>query len=137
MQAKLAALNVQIADNASQVLYIKEQAKKAQDVIKLGCVNDKLVQVKAQQNIAERVTDELQIALTSDKPGRFTLYSDLSATAESVRQLREEAASCIGEPELYKQESGGTFDHPPFPDDPLQSVFTQPIEAPAYCSPFT
>jgi hypothetical protein len=93
--------------------------------------------VKAQQNIAERVTDELQIALTSDKPGRFTLYSDLSATAESVRQLREEAASCIGEPELYKQESGGTFDHPPFPDDPLQSVFTQPIEAPAYCSPFT
>jgi hypothetical protein len=97
------------------------------------------VQLKAQMNIADGQNDQLQASLANGSDDRQTLFTQLSATGEAVKRLREDAAACIGEPELYKQEAGLSFTHPDLPDDP-----TNPPEAnggempepPGYASPF-
>jgi len=136
MTLKAAGLQSQIQDDNRHVLYLKEQAKKAKDVIKLSCVNDKIVQLKAQMNIADQTNDQLQVALQKNSDDRSSLFTQLQTSADTVKRLREDAAACLGAPELYKQEAGTTFTGPLVPDDPTHSVFEVYTEPPAYASPY-
>jgi len=136
MTLKAAGLQSQIADDNRHVLYLKEQAKKAKDVIKLSCVNDKIVQLKAQMNIADQTNDQLQVALQKNSDDRSGLFTQLQSSADTVKRLREEAAACLGAPELYKQEAGTTYTGPVVPDDPTHSVFEVYTEPPGYASPY-
>src|SRR5262245_29532380 len=47
MQNKSAAMMAQMPEDYRHVLHLKEVAKKGKDVVKLTCVNDKLIQLKA------------------------------------------------------------------------------------------
>ena len=116
MATKAAAIRTQIADDNQKVLGLKEQARKLKDVIKLNCVNDKQIQVKAEMNIADSANDQLE----GNDAARQAAFSQLAETGDAIRRLREEAAACIGEPELFKQEQGGTVDSPDIIDDPTQ-----------------
>jgi hypothetical protein len=137
MNVAAASLEARLEDDTQQVLHLQEVAKKAKDVIKLNCVNDRLVQIKAQRNIADETRNQLTAALSKNSDDRQGLYVQLSGVAEQVKDLREQAKACIGEPELYKQESGVTVDHPPFPDDPtVTSPTIEGVEAPGYASPY-
>ncbi len=140
MISRAADIKTKIQADYQHMLYIKEQAKKAKDVIKLSCVNDKLVQVKARMNIADETNDQLQVALAHNSDDRVGLFSTLSETGNAVHLLREEAAACIGEPELYKQEAAASFTQPEVPDDPTnppESSGAPPeLEPPAYASPY-
>ena len=119
MATKAANIRTQIALDNQKVLSLKEQAKKLKDVIKLNCVNDKQVQVKAEMNIADSASDALQGALAKGGGGDSqAAFQQLSSAANSVHGLSETAAACIGTPELFKQESGGTVDAPTIVDDP-------------------
>jgi hypothetical protein len=136
MTLKAAGLQSQIQDDNRHVLYLKEQARKAKDVIKLSCVNDKIVQLKAQMNIADTTNDQLQVALSKNSDDRVSLFTQLQGSADAVKRLREEAAACLGAPELYKQEAGTTYTHPPIVDDPTQTILGTAIEPPGYASPY-
>jgi azurin len=116
MATKAAAIRAQIAEDNQKVLALKEQARKLKDVIKLNCVNDKQIQVKAEMNIADAASDQLQ----GNDDARQAAFTQLAGTGDAIRRLREEAAACIGEPELFKQEQGGTVDSPEIVDDPTQ-----------------
>jgi hypothetical protein len=116
MATKAAAMRAQISEDNQKVLALKEQARKLKDVIKLNCVNDKQIQVKAEMNIADAANDRLQ----GNDDARQAAFTQLSTTADAIRRLREEAAACIGEPELFKQEQGGTAESPEIVDDPTQ-----------------
>jgi hypothetical protein len=82
---------------------------------------------------------QLQVALSRNSDSRQQLYSDLQGIGANVKNLREQAAACIGEPELFKQESGVEVHHPDLPDDPTveppHGDFTN-VEPPGYASPF-
>jgi hypothetical protein len=57
------------ADNETayrHVVAVKEKAAKQKDVIKLTCVNDRLVQLKAQMNIADQARASLMASLDKD-----------------------------------------------------------------------
>jgi len=136
MKVKSEAIRTQITDDIRYVLHLKEVAKKKKDVIKLTCVNDRLVQLKAQQNIADGVGGELQGALERNSDERFNLYVQLDSTASEIKTLREQAAACIGEPELFKQESGVIVEKPEITDDPTVDPFGPEVEPPGYASPF-
>jgi hypothetical protein len=140
MTKRAADIKTKIEADYQHVLYTREQAKKQKDVIKLSCVNDKLVQMKAQMNIADETNDQLQPALTSGSDDRNALFTTLSTTASDVHLLREQAAACIGEPELYKQEAGNAFSAPDVPDDPTNTPESNAgdngTEPPGYASPF-
>jgi len=137
---KSAGLRTQIQDDSHSLLQLKAHAVKLKDVIKVNCVNDKLVQAKAEMNIADMANDSLQSAIQKNNDDdRNSTFAQLQSAATSIKQLKEEAAACIGTPELLKQEAGVTVDHPLIPDDPQQ---TDPFggytvfEPPAYPSPF-
>ncbi|HEY5948114.1 MAG TPA: hypothetical protein VIV40_21610 [Kofleriaceae bacterium] len=124
-----------------ELLHLKEQAKKQKDVIKLNCINDKLVQLKAQITITEETNTQLQASLTSSNDDRYALFVKLSTDNASVTRIRDEGRACIGEPELYKQESGVDVTRPDIPDDPGTIDPYDPggvvvIEPPGYASPY-
>jgi hypothetical protein len=137
MQTKSAAIQAQLEEDSQHVLHLKEVAKKQKDVIKLNCVNDRIIQIKAQRNIADDANTQLQAALSKGSDDRAQLFDQLNSIGENVKHLREQANSCIGETELFKQESGVEVHHPEIPDDPTAGApFTFGVEAPGYASPY-
>jgi hypothetical protein len=139
MNVAAANLEVRIEEDGQQMLHLQEIAKKQKDVIKLNCVNDHLVQFKPKRNIADELHAQLNLALQNNSEDRNPLFGKFSATADSIKEIHEDAKTCIGAPELSKQETGLTVDHPPFPDDPTTVMPVQgnvTFEPPAFASPF-
>jgi hypothetical protein len=130
----------QIQADGRQMMHLKDAASRQKDVIKLTCLNDKLIQYKAQVNIWDSGKVTFQSASTNTGADRETAYASLMSTANAVRELRDQSNACVGEPELYKQEAGVEVNHPVFPDDPTADDPFDPtvtdIEPPAYASPY-
>ena len=141
MVERVAAFDVQISDDARKMRAFQDVARKEKDVVKLTCVNDRLVELKAQQNVYDQQNQQF---LASTSAGNVDsarpAYAELDATAEQIKRLRSATEACIGVPELYKQESDVQVTHPDFPDDPTTTDPFEPVfeavEPPGYASPF-
>jgi len=135
------AIAGQIKDDYQHVLRLQDIARKQKDVIKLNCVNDKLVQVKAQMNIAESGSVSLRSALDKGSDAQ-ALYDQVTASGTTIKELRESANSCIGETELSKKDSGIEVTRPDVPDDPGTIDPTRgpgdlgSFDPPGYASPY-
>jgi hypothetical protein len=141
MEAGSLKIEAQLQGDMRSAMHLKETARKQKDVIKLSCVNDRLVQIKAQSNIADMQNQELHVALDKGAPETSTLYDQLALTGEGVRRLREEASTCVGEPELTKLADGSEVSSPdivddPTSDNPFQNPVGVDIEPPGYASPY-
>jgi hypothetical protein len=132
LQLRVHQLHDQTRADARHIQHLQQIARKEKDIIKLNCVNDKLVQVKPQMNIADLAESELEGAQDASRMG---IFSTIAEASESVRRLREEADQCIGEPIVQGGESSNSFTGPQSPDDPTKG-FNTPIEPPSYASPF-
>jgi hypothetical protein len=117
MTTKSAAIHVEIGQDNQKVLALKEKARKLKDVIKLNCVNDKQIQVKAEMNIADSANEQLQGALGKGGADAQGPFAQLESAGNAIHGLTEAAAACIGE-DMFKQEVGGSVDAPPIVDDP-------------------
>jgi hypothetical protein len=133
LQARVHLLHDQTRTDARHVQYLQQIARKEKDVIKLNCVNDKLVQVKPQLNIFDAGESELEGSRDAD---RMTIFDGISQAVENIRRLREEADQCIGEPLQAGGESSNGFTGPQAPDDPTKGFGGGEIEPPVYASPF-
>lgn len=133
LQAKMEAV-------LQRVLSLREAARKQKDVLKLNCVNEKLLQVKQLLNIANEADTELATAISSnDEDERYHQFSRINISAEKVNSLRDEAEGCIGEEIIYVGPTKVVVDKPPFPDDPTgQDPFNLGLDfdRPGYASPF-
>lgn len=78
----------QMASDYQELERIKIKAKYAKDLIKLNCINDKLVQAKPQLNIADA-------ALRDVEAGHEASNIQLDTAANSVRSLLEQARQCV------------------------------------------
>ena len=140
MNLQAAHFSSESAEVYQSVLALKAIATKKKDVIKVNCVNDKLIQLKAQMNIEETSTQELQASLQKNSDDRVTIFSTLTSTHASITGLRDDARACIGEGELYKQEAASTVTHPELPDNPVTDEPSQPVlgesDPPGYASPY-
>jgi len=142
MQENVDRISAQLAEDARAVIHLRDAARKLKDVIKLNCVNDRLIQVNAQRNIADGQARDIQAALGTQADAQG-IYVQLQATATNVQRLRDEAKACVGEPEMFKQESGVEVNNPDIPDDPTtDNPFdpaaggTDEVEPPGFASPF-
>ena len=133
IQTRVRQLHDQVRADARHIQHLQQIARREKDVIKLNCVNDKLVQVKPQMNIADAGEAELESARDGD---RMTIFTGISEAAESVRRLREEADQCIGEPITSGGDSSNSFTGPDAPDDPTKGFDKPEIEPPGYASPY-
>jgi hypothetical protein len=137
MAIRSAGIEAQIKDDYRHVLHQQSVARRAKDVIKLNCINDKLVQLKAQMYIFDGIHSSLTGALAGNNDERFALYGEVTLAGENIKRLRQEADVCAGEPELYKQENRPEWRGPQIPDDPTAgNPFNQGVEPPGYASPF-
>lgn len=137
----VASLEFQIADDARKMKQLQDVARKDKDVVKLTCVNDRLVELKAQQNIYDQEKLQFSASTTaSNATAAESSYGVLRTTANEIKKLRGATEACIGVPELYKQESDVDVSHPDFPDDPTTTdpfdTTFEDVEPPGYASPF-
>jgi len=123
-----------------RVVELQQVARKQKDVIKLNCVNDKLLQVKQLLNIAEAGrTDLIESVAQGDAPAQTHHYSQITITSEKTSGLRDEAEGCIGEELVFLGPTEVTVDDPGLPDDPTGDDafdWSDVIEPPGYASPF-
>jgi len=132
LQVRVHTLHEQTHADARHIQHLQQIARREKDIIKLNCVNDKLVQVKPQMNLAD--AGEAELGVSSDA-NRMAVFDTISQAAEGVRRLREEADQCIGEP-VTSSDSSNSFTAPQMPDDPSKGFGGGGIEPPSYASPF-
>jgi hypothetical protein len=120
------------------VTQLREKAIKEKDIIKLNCLNDKLMPLKAQVNLADAKSHQLDEAVQSnDEAGRYNAYSDLTASHEKVRTLRDEADACVGEPLTFVGETQVEWTGPENPLEPDDNPWDPGIEPPTYRTPWS
>ena len=133
LQMRTHQLHEQTRADARHVQHLQQIARKEKDIIKLNCVNDKLVQLKPEMNIADAAEAQLEVSRDTE---RMAIFTSISQAAETVRRLREEADQCIGEPITTGSESSNSFTGPDAPDDPTKGMDNPEIEPPGYASPY-
>ena len=118
---------------------LKNEARKQKDVIKLNCINDKLLQMKQLLNILEDGLSKLSLAIASGDEGeRYHRYTVVRISGEKINRLRDEAEACVGDEISYLGPLSIDVDSPDVPDDPTDGRpwDDHPIEPPGYASPF-
>jgi len=138
MESRVRALTAQGENHRARVEQLKAEARKNKDVIKLNCINDKLLQVKQLLNIMDDSASRLSVAIsTGEESERIHRFSVVSISAEKVSTLREEAEACIGEEISYLGPTNIDVDEPDVPDDPtVNDPFDDDVvEPPGYASP--
>ncbi len=129
-----------------RVIAVQQVARKQKDVIRLNCVNDRLLQVKKLLNIAESSRNDLVEAIAADNEReRYHQYNKVRISHERVSVLREEAEACVGEELIFIGPTEVEVDKPSIPDDPTRNdpfvltgegVHEDGIERPAFASPY-
>lgn len=135
MKVESQAMRDRVRLDIQRVQHLQAKARKANDIIKLTCVNDKFVKLKAHANLFDNAHRELLGVI--DTESRFDAYERVGKASSDVHKTREEADVCIGEPDLAG-ESANDFIGPDILDDPTLGLpFDIEVEPPAYASPYT
>jgi len=138
MMVRVGELKAQIEKDSKSMRHLQAVARKEKDVIKLSCVNDTIVQLKAEQNLFEDAERIFTVEVGQDPASARDDFDAMSTSASNIANLRAAAEACVGVPELYKQESATTVDHPDL-DDPImpdEPPFDPSLEPPAHPSPY-
>jgi hypothetical protein len=97
-----------------RVTDLARKARDDKDLIKLNCVNDKLLQVKGHLRIAEDIKQQLQVAAAQGDAGaRDHQFSKLTIIYQRVTVLGQEAEACVGEEISYVGETQVTVQEDP------------------------
>src|SRR6187401_1020960 len=98
MNSRAGSLVAEMGSAQSRLTQLQQQARASRDIIKLNCVNDKLLQIKQLLNIADSARASLGEAISSHNEGdRYHQYTVITVSSEKARALRDEAEACIGE----------------------------------------
>lgn len=138
LKARADADQSRIDEVEKHVTVLKATAVRKKDVIKLNCINDKLVQLKALMRIAGGQQVDLNSAIQGNQDSAAAgVLGQLDASTHQIVELGAQADQCMGEVDLIKQESSVEVTHPDIPDQPSTVpplIIT--VEPPAYASPF-
>lgn len=126
-------------DVAKRIQVLIEEARKQKDIIRINCLTDKVVQVKANQNIADRSGQALQdAAARNDRDAAFHEYTRITIVNQNVQVLSGEAEACVGEDLSYVGATRVDVDTGGLPpDDPTQPGPSTPdVTRPPSASPY-
>ena len=130
--SEASAIKTQIIGDHQYVLRLKAGAMREKDIIKLNCLNDKLVQMLPEMNIVDSLISRLNASTGGEQE---VIYRDLQSSANKVREQRELATQCA-ESKLIVTESRNSFTGPSGGENPWDpnSGGGNYIEPPAYAS---
>jgi len=126
-------------DVAKRIQLLIEDARKQKDIIRINCLTDKLVQVKANQNIADRSHQAMQDASArNDRDGAFHEFTRVTIVNQNVQTLGGEAEACVGEDLSYVGATRVDVEGAPTGPDPTQpgTPMGPEIARPPSASPF-
>lgn len=126
----------EIRNMLTRLVELRKLARQSQDVIKLNCVNDKMLLFKQLVNIAEEAQTSMteSIAL-GDEPARYHFYGQVVLAREKAETLRSDAEGCIGEELDFLGPTRTEVDKPDVADlDRLYDWFD--LDDPKYATPF-
>jgi hypothetical protein len=102
MLSKTETTLVKLRDIRKYVQNLLDQARKAKDIIKVTCLNDKLTQINVNIRTYEDRMQSLKNAIQiGDRSSRNHEYNVLTVLENKIIGLRMEAETCIGEAEGY------------------------------------
>ena len=133
MASQAAALDKESTANIKLVVILQMQARRAKDVIRLNCINDKLIQLKPLRNLLDTHLGTFDNATSSTE--QSAAIQNITETASNIRTLRDEARTCAGEYQLVS-DMRNNWDGPDIPDDPGKNWFPPSLEPPGYASPY-
>ena len=143
MRVRTEQIQKDIDEDHKHVLHLQALARKEKDVIKLTCINDKLVQLKAQMNLFDNAKLALEGAINNTDDSPRTIFADIEKAGADVKKLRGEADACAGELEMYKQESKTDVTRPDLDDPTDGDPFHDPetmgepvVDPPGYATPY-
>ncbi len=143
MTAEAQRLVGNMQQQLDRLVELQKVARKQKDVIKLNCVNDKLLQLKQLLNIAEsaRINMREAIAQGDDtaegSSARYHEYGKVVIASQQGDAVAGEAEACIGEELIFLGPTEVQADEPAIPDDPTDSVPDFELEPPGYASPIS
>jgi hypothetical protein len=119
-------------DIVKRMVQLQEIARRQKDVIRLNCVNDKLLQLKQLQNIADQARNNMQEAIArGDEDSRYHEFGRITIAYQQGQVLSNEADNCIGEDLTFLGQTTITVEEPNVPEDPtLQQGPDFPIVQP-------
>ena len=139
MLAQVGEYKKRMEEVARRIQTLIDEARKQKDIIRINCLTDKLVQVKANQNIADRSTQTMQDASArNDRDGAFHEYTRITIVNQNVQVLGGEAEACVGEDLSYVGATRVDVDPGDVPvGDPTQPSPTSPtVDRPPSASPY-
>lgn len=94
-----------------------EAARKAKDIIRLNCLTDKLVQLRANMNVADQAIQSLQDAMARrDEGASVHEYTRVTIVNQKVQVLAAEGEACVGEDLNFVGATRVDVDAPNLPD---------------------
>ncbi len=107
------------------IVQLQDQAKRQKDVIKLNCVNDKELQLKAVLNIADEANTNLVTAIArGDEADRYHQFGRITLAYQEAQRIAAEAEQCVGEDLTYLGKTTVSVEEPRIPEDP--TVYGEP-----------
>jgi hypothetical protein len=140
MVAQTTEYKKRMEEVAKRIQVLIEEARKQKDIIRINCLTDKLVQVKANQNIADRSSQTMQDAgARNDRDAAFHEYTRITIVNQNVQVLGGEAEACVGEDLSYVGATRVDVDTEGVPPgDPTQPTSSPPdITRPPSASPYS
>jgi hypothetical protein len=102
-----------------RLVQLQDIARREKDVIKLNCVNDKILQLKTLQNIADLANNNMQEAIArGDEDERYHEFGRVTIAYQQAQALSGEAANCIGEELAFLGPTQVTAFEPNEPENP-------------------
>jgi len=113
-----------------------EQARKQKDIIRLNCVTEKPLQVKANMNIADQALQKLQEAVARrDDGASFHEYTRLTIVNQKVQVLHYEGQTCVGAELNYTGATRVEVEAPDLPEGSTDPTLEPPpLERPPFAS---
>jgi len=106
-------------DTLKRMVQLQDIARRQKDVIRLNCVNDKLLQLKQLMNIADQANNNMQEAIArGDEHARYHEFGRITVTYQQAQVLSAEAENCIGEDLTFLGPTTVTVEEPNIPEDP-------------------
>lgn len=98
MRTGAASMTAAINGVHVRVLQLRSIAAREKDVLKINCLNDKLVQIKGLLNVVEQAATALTEAfVNNDDDAAHDYYSTITYAHEKAMVLKGEAETCVGE----------------------------------------
>jgi hypothetical protein len=102
MLAQAAEYRKRVTENLKKVQGFIEKARSDKDIIKLNCLTDKLVQLKANLVVVDNAMKDLQEAIARrDEGASVHEYTRITIVQQKAAVLGAEGQSCVGEDLAY------------------------------------